>query len=92
MVRKYESGLSTRLMIKENEEERSFGYWSPAVSEDGICAGRGSAGETNTDSRKRCDVYVAAGAQVDLTTRLSIVGELWRAGIRADLQVCRLDT
>lgn len=35
---------------------------------------------------KRCDVYVAAVAQVDLAARLSVIGELWRAGIRADLQ------
>ncbi len=31
-------------------------------------------------------MYVAAVAQVDLAARLSVVGELWRAGIRADLQ------
>ncbi|WVQ86282.1 hypothetical protein IAT38_008450 [Cryptococcus sp. DSM 104549] len=64
VVSKYESSLSRRLMEKANEDERSFGYWSPA----------------------RCDVYVAAVAQVDLSTRLSVIGELWRAGIRADLQ------
>ncbi|KAK4689653.1 eukaryotic translation initiation factor 2-alpha kinase 4, partial [Tremellales sp. Uapishka_1] len=64
MVRRHESSLSSRLMMKDNEDERSFGYWSPA----------------------RCDVYVASVAQVDLSTRLSVVGELWRAGIRADLQ------
>ncbi|RXK39365.1 PEK/GCN2 protein kinase [Tremella mesenterica] len=64
MVRRYESTLSTKLMTKDNEDERSFGFWSPS----------------------RCDVYVAATAQVDLTQRLSVVGELWRAGIRADLQ------
>lgn len=32
MVKKYESGLSTRLMEKDNELERSFGFWTPAVS------------------------------------------------------------
>ncbi len=31
-------------------------------------------------------MYVAAVAQVDLSARLSVIGELWRAGIRADLQ------
>ncbi|KAK8850742.1 hypothetical protein IAR55_004662 [Kwoniella newhampshirensis] len=64
IVSKYESSLSRRLMEKPNEDERSFGYWSPA----------------------RCDVYVAAFPQVDLSVRLSVIGELWRAGIRADLQ------
>ncbi|WVQ95416.1 hypothetical protein IAU59_002513 [Kwoniella sp. CBS 9459] len=63
-VSKYESSLSQRLMEKANENERSFGYWSPA----------------------RCDVYVAAFPQVDLSVRLSVIGELWRAGIKADLQ------
>jgi translation initiation factor 2-alpha kinase 4 len=29
---------------------------------------------------------VASGHQVDLAARLAIVGELWRNGIRADLQ------
>ena len=32
MVRKHESGVSKRLMDLERIEERSFGYWSPAVS------------------------------------------------------------
>ncbi|WWC65005.1 uncharacterized protein I303_107619 [Kwoniella dejecticola CBS 10117] len=64
IVSKYESSLSRRLMEKPNEDERSFGYWSPA----------------------RCDVYVAAFPHVDLSVRLSVIGELWRAGIRADLQ------
>ncbi|ORX40873.1 kinase-like domain-containing protein [Kockovaella imperatae] len=64
MVRVYESSLSERLMNKEKENERSFGFWSPS----------------------RCDVYLAAVTQVDLATRLSIIGELWRAGVRADLQ------
>jgi translation initiation factor 2-alpha kinase 4 len=31
-------------------------------------------------------VYVAAVSQVDLAVRLCLTGELWRAGIRADLQ------
>ena len=31
MVRVYESALSERLMNKDNENERSFGFWSPAV-------------------------------------------------------------
>jgi translation initiation factor 2-alpha kinase 4 len=31
-------------------------------------------------------VYVASVSQVDLASRLSVIGELWRAGIRADLQ------
>ncbi|OCF54570.1 PEK/GCN2 protein kinase [Kwoniella mangroviensis CBS 10435] len=64
VVSKYESSLSRRLMEKPNEDERSFGYWSPA----------------------RCDVYVAAFPHVDLSVRLNVIGELWRAGIRADLQ------
>ncbi|KAL7420933.1 eukaryotic translation initiation factor 2-alpha kinase [Cryptotrichosporon argae] len=64
MVRKYESALSERLMTKDNEDERSFGFWSPA----------------------RCDVYVAANSQVDLAARMGVAGDLWRAGIRADLQ------
>ncbi|WWC92548.1 uncharacterized protein L201_007507 [Kwoniella dendrophila CBS 6074] len=64
IVSKYESSLSRRLMEKPNEDERSFGYWSPA----------------------RCDVYVAAFPHVDLSVRLNVIGELWRAGIRADLQ------
>lgn len=34
----------------------------------------------------RCDVYVGTFPQVDISTRLQVVGELWRAGIRADLQ------
>ena len=51
-------------MNKDNENERSFGFWSPA----------------------RCDVYVASVSQVDLATRLSITGQLWRAGLKADLQ------
>ncbi|OXG72558.1 eukaryotic translation initiation factor 2-alpha kinase [Cryptococcus neoformans Gb118] len=63
-VSRYESSLSRRLMEKPNEDERSFGYWSPA----------------------RCDVYVASFPQVDLAHRLQIIGELWRAGIRADFQ------
>ena len=37
-------------------------------------------------AEQRCDVYVAAVAQVDLAARLSVIGELWRAGIRSDLQ------
>ncbi|ORY27989.1 hypothetical protein BCR39DRAFT_588886 [Naematelia encephala] len=37
-------------------------------------------------SPTRCDVYVAAGVQVDLVARLGMTGEFWRAGIRADLQ------
>ncbi|OCF45594.1 PEK/GCN2 protein kinase [Kwoniella heveanensis CBS 569] len=37
-------------------------------------------------SPARCDVYVAAFPQVDLSVRLSVIGELWRAGIKADLQ------
>ncbi|ODN77808.1 hypothetical protein L202_04931 [Cryptococcus amylolentus CBS 6039] len=64
VVSRYESSLSRRLMEKPNEDERSFGYWSPA----------------------RCDVYVAAFPQVDITVRLQVTGELWRAGIRADFQ------
>ncbi|KIY32862.1 PEK/GCN2 protein kinase [Cryptococcus gattii E566] len=64
IVSRYESSLSRRLMEKPNEDERSFGYWSPA----------------------RCDVYVASFPQVDLAHRLQIIGELWRAGIRADFQ------
>ncbi|WVR08793.1 hypothetical protein IAU60_005851 [Kwoniella sp. DSM 27419] len=63
-VSRYESNLSKRLMEKANEDERSFGYWSPA----------------------RCDVYVASFPQVDLSVRLDVIGDLWRAGIRADLQ------
>lgn len=35
---------------------------------------------------QRCDVYVAAGVQVDLAVRLKIIAELWRNGISADLQ------
>lgn len=35
---------------------------------------------------QRCDVYVTATGQADLEVRLGIVGELWRAGVRADLQ------
>jgi len=35
---------------------------------------------------KRCDAYVANVSQVELKDRLSIVAELWRAGIKADLQ------
>jgi translation initiation factor 2-alpha kinase 4 len=35
---------------------------------------------------QRCDVYVAAGAQVDLTVRMKLIAELWRSGISADLQ------
>ena len=40
----------------------------------------------NRTDTQRCDVYVANTAQVDLASRLGIVGDLWRAGIRADLQ------
>jgi translation initiation factor 2-alpha kinase 4 len=40
---------------------------------------------TQADSQ-RCDVYVAAGVQVDLSARLKIIAELWRNGISADLQ------
>ena len=35
---------------------------------------------------QRCDVYVASVSQVDLAARMAITGELWRAGVRADLQ------
>ena len=35
---------------------------------------------------KRCDVYVMNVQQVELSARLAIVGELWRAGIKTDLQ------
>lgn len=34
----------------------------------------------------RCDVYIATTPHVDIDVRLKIAGELWRAGIRADLQ------
>ena len=63
-VKKYESALSKRLMSKEVDSERSFGFWTPA----------------------RCDVYVVASGSVDLAGRLAITSELWRAGIRCDLQ------
>jgi translation initiation factor 2-alpha kinase 4 len=62
-VRKYESALSARLMNKDVEAERSFGFWTPA----------------------RCDVYVVASG-LDLAGRMGITGELWRAGVRCDLQ------
>ncbi|KAI9637172.1 kinase-like domain-containing protein [Dioszegia hungarica] len=62
-VKKYESALSARLMNKEAEMERSFGFWTPA----------------------RCDVYVVA-AGLDLSGRMALTGELWRAGIGADMQ------
>lgn len=38
------------------------------------------------DTAQRCDVYVAAGVQVDLSVRVKIIAELWRNGISADLQ------
>jgi len=78
MVRKTESAISHRLMEVERIEDRSFGYWSPAVS-------LSHAYYAITDGQ-RCDVYVANVSQVDLKDRLSIVAELWRAGIKADLQ------
>jgi translation initiation factor 2-alpha kinase 4 len=34
----------------------------------------------------RCDVYVGTYPDVAISYRLQIVGELWRSGIRADLQ------
>lgn len=34
----------------------------------------------------RCDVYIGTFPHVDISYRLQLVGELWRAGIRADLQ------
>ena len=63
-VGRYESAVSKRMMSKEAETERSFGYWSPS----------------------RCDVYVASFGPRQLESRLDICGELWRAGISADLQ------
>jgi translation initiation factor 2-alpha kinase 4 len=38
------------------------------------------------DRTQRCDVYVVGVPGVDLAARLAVTGELWRAGIRADLQ------
>lgn len=38
------------------------------------------------DKAQRCDVYVVGVPGVDLAARLAVTGELWRAGIRADLQ------
>lgn len=75
-VRKQESLVSHRLMTKHREEERSFGLWSPAVS----CHCRCRA------NSQRCDVYVATFPGVDISARLALVGELWNAGVRADLQ------
>ncbi len=37
-------------------------------------------------SPSRCDVYVASFGEDQLQLRLEVVGELWRAGIAADLQ------
>lgn len=37
-------------------------------------------------SPSRCDVYVASFGADQLQLRLEVVGELWRAGIAADLQ------
>lgn len=62
-VKVYESGISARLMNRDIELERSFGYWTPA----------------------RCDVYIVA-AGLDLAGRMGLTGELWRAGIGADMQ------
>jgi translation initiation factor 2-alpha kinase 4 len=37
-------------------------------------------------SPSRCDVYVASFGPHQLNLRLDVCGELWRAGISADLQ------
>jgi translation initiation factor 2-alpha kinase 4 len=69
-------------MVRDREDERSFGYWTPSVSHvlpfvsDPLAM---------TDCQ-RCDVYVAAGAQVDLSVRMKLIAELWRSDISADLQ------
>ncbi len=63
-VGKYESAISTRLLTRDVESERSFGLWSPA----------------------RCDVYVASFGIDQMSMRLEVVGELWKAQISADLQ------
>ena len=62
-VKKYELELTERLMNRDVETERSFGFWTPS----------------------RCDVYVVASG-LDLAGRMAITGELWRAGVRCDLQ------
>lgn len=67
-------------MLRDREDERSFGYWTPSVSHFVVLA---SSGVTDC---QRCDVYVAAGAQVDLSVRMKLIAELWRSGISADLQ------
>lgn len=37
-------------------------------------------------SPSRCDVYIASFGPGQLDLRLELVGELWRAGLNADLQ------
>lgn len=37
-------------------------------------------------SPSRCDVYIASYGPGQLDLRLELVGELWRAGLNADLQ------
>jgi translation initiation factor 2-alpha kinase 4 len=91
MVSEYESELSKKLMGQAKEEERSFGYWTPSVRIFYLVIGSGSTpphrGHVKTDADcERCDVYVAAGTQVDLSIRLKLIAELWRSGISADLQ------
>ena len=81
IVSKHESALSKDLMSRDKEDERSFGYWTPSVSYWARCYSL-----EITLITQRCDVYVAAGAQVDLSVRVRLIAELWRSGISADLQ------
>lgn len=37
-------------------------------------------------SPSRCDVYVASFGPDQLSLRLEVIGDLWRAGVAADLQ------
>ena len=70
-------------MVRDREDERSFGYWTPSVSQILTVVSFRPRGMTDG---QRCDVYVAAGAQVDLSARMKLIAELWRSGISADLQ------
>lgn len=46
----------------------------------------GELSSSDPSNSQRCDVYVATFPGVDIEARLALVGELWKAGIRADLQ------
>lgn len=72
-IMRIESNIVQKLLRDPKVPEKSFGLWSPS----------------------RCDIYVATFdrerrdrdlVRAQLNMRLELVGELWRAGLNADLQ------